>query len=88
MISPDQAEVASLALLSGLDPKKMAAAFNEPQKFFDHLSLPELTRLQETCQRFAIVQNLMIAAMDQYKSYAKGLLEGLAVTREPATVED
>ena len=67
----------ALANASQIEPERMAAAFNEPAEFFEHVTLEELERLTECCGRFAALLPAMTEAMSGYTLYAKGLLAGL-----------
>ena len=71
----DLPELVALGNLAAVAPSKMAAAFNEPEKFFDHLDLKELARLQAACERLAVVQREMTAAMDIYLQAAQKILD-------------
>jgi len=71
----DQPELLALAGLAAVPASKMAAAFNEPERFFEHLDLEEIGRIQAACERWAILQNQMIAAMDAYTAAARKILE-------------
>lgn len=75
-LSADIPELAALAQLAGVDPLKMVAAFNDPPSFFEHLSLVELNKITATCNRLAALNSVMLAALDTYAVYAKGVLEG------------
>jgi hypothetical protein len=68
----------ALAQMSDIAPERMAAAFSDPLHFFEHLTLEELARLQETCGHFASVQTQMLNAVEIYRAYAEGFLKGRA----------
>lgn len=74
--SSSDAEFLALANLSGIDAEKMAEAFNDPEHFFDHLSLEELRQFSDACVRVSALQSRMVAATDMYVAFARGLLEG------------
>jgi hypothetical protein len=79
-ISAETPALQALAALGGIEPQKMAAAFNDPEHLFDHLTLEELARLKAGCDQMAALQLVMVAAMDLCMAYAKsGLVEDAAV---------
>jgi len=78
----DQPELLALASLAAVPASKMAAAFNEPERFFDHLDLEEVGRIQAACERWAVLQNQMIAAMDGYMVAARQILETVTTTTD------
>jgi hypothetical protein len=71
---PDQPELQALAQLSGVAPSKMAAAFSEPEKLFEHISLDELARIKESTDRIAALSVALAAACDAYIRHAEGVL--------------
>jgi hypothetical protein len=73
--SPDLPELKIMAALAAVQPSAMAAAFNEPEKMFEHLTLGELDRLREAFVRCAILGERLAAACGIYSEYAKQLLE-------------
>ncbi len=77
MISGDNPELAALAQAAGVDPGKMAAAFNDPERFFEHLTPEELARINESCGRFQVLGNQLARALDVYTIHARGFLSGL-----------
>lgn len=62
----DEPELVALAQLASLPASRMAAAFSNPQDFFKHMSLEELTRLEATCKRMAEFQKRLTSALDVY----------------------
>ena len=75
-ISADQPELQAFALLAGVEPWKMAMAFNDPDHLFDHLTLEEIARFKVGCEAIEVLRVRMLAAMDQYLSYTRGVLAG------------
>jgi len=71
----DQPELVALGSLAAVAPSRMAAAFNEPDKFFEHLSLEELSRLKAACERLSALQQEMTLAMDAYLVAAQKILD-------------
>jgi len=79
-LSADQPELAALAGLADVDPEKLAGAINAPIEFFQHLSLAELAKIHAACDRLTALNNAMLAALNTYAAYSKGVLEGAAFT--------
>ncbi len=77
MIAADNRELVALAQASGVDPEKMAAAFNDPERFFDHLTLEELSQVQEATVRLQALAKALAASLDVYTVHARGFLSGL-----------
>jgi hypothetical protein len=77
-ILADQPEVIALAGLASVPASKIAAAFNSPEHFFEHLALPELARLSAACERMAAVQRRMVEAMETYTKYGQAILAEVA----------
>lgn len=75
VVLADQPEILALAMLAAVPASKISAAFNEPLRFFHHLSLDELTRLREACDRLAAVQTVMAAALEEYAAAAREVLK-------------
>lgn len=73
-ISPDQPELQAFALLAGVEPWKMAMAINDPDHFFDHLTLEEIARFKVGCDAIEVLRVRILAAMDQYLAFARGVL--------------
>lgn len=71
----DQPELVALGNLASVPPSRMALAFNDPEHFFEHLTLDELGRLKDACERLALMQQTMTEAMDGYIAEAKRILE-------------
>lgn len=71
----DQPELLALASLAAVPASKMAAAFSEPEHFFEHLSLEELARLQAACERLTALQTAMLAALSVYTETARLAME-------------
>ena len=84
-ILADQPELVALGTLAGVAPSRMAAAFNDADHFFDHLTLGELDRIQGACARMAQFQQQMTTAFDQYLTAAQEILANLP---EEAAVAD
>lgn len=74
-ILADQPEVVSLATLASVAPSKVAAAFNDPNNFFDHLTLDELNRLQSAAARLGAVITEMGKALAIYADVARRYVE-------------
>ena len=74
VILPDQPEILMLATLAAVSASKVAAAFNEPLRFFNHLSLEELGRLQAACDRLSAIQTAMAEALEVYATAAREVL--------------
>lgn len=74
----DQPELIALGQLAAVAPSKMAAAFNDPEHFFEHLDLEELGRLQAAGERLALVEQAMTLSMDIYIEQTRRLLEAQA----------
>ena len=73
-ILADQPEIVALAQVASVPASKMVAAFNDPQHFFDHMTLDELQRLDSACVRMADVQKQMAQALAIYADWAKAFL--------------
>lgn len=69
MIAADAPEFAMLASAAGIDVKRMAAGFNDPAHFFDHLTLEELERFTASCDRFAELQKTIMSALARVSPY-------------------
>lgn len=80
LIKADSPELIALAGLAKLEPAKLAGAFNDPEHFFEHLTLGELEEYSKACIRMSELQNQMIAATHVFGAYARGLLEGNKVS--------
>jgi hypothetical protein len=76
--SADQPELRALAQMAGVDPSKMAAGFNEPEKLFDYISLAQLARLKTSADRLGALSLQLVAAMDIYTRYAQAFREANA----------
>lgn len=74
-ILADQPELQSLAQLASIPASQMAAAFNNPERFFEFLTLEEVDRMKAACERMALLQNQIIEAMAIYTAVARVLLE-------------
>jgi hypothetical protein len=77
VIEATEPEVRAMSQMAAIDPEKLAAAFNDPEHFFEHLDLEGLRRFAESCVRLQQLQGRMIASTERYASYARGLLAGL-----------
>lgn len=75
VILADQPELVALSNLAAVAPSKVAAAFNEPEQFFLHLSLDELARLQAACERLGALALQLSEATDEYTQEARKRLE-------------
>ena len=84
VILGDAPELLALAQLASVAPSKIAAAFTDPIRFFDHMTLEELERLNAACERMAVLQKQMIAAMETYKE-AQEFLDGASGPPEPTS---
>ena len=62
-LSPDQPELRTLCQLAGIAPSRLAAAFNDPEHLFSHISRDELERFMASCQRLDLLQRRLIAAL-------------------------
>lgn len=75
VLAPDQPELLALAALASVPASKMAAAFNDPEQFFDHMSLEELGRLTAAIERLNLVSQQMMKATQVWALAAKAALE-------------
>lgn len=71
---PDQPELLALASLAAVPASKMAAAFSEPERFFEHLSLEELARVQAACERLGVMVGQFIEAVEVATEQARAVL--------------
>jgi AMMECR1 domain-containing protein len=67
-------ELVALAQLAGVDPSKMAAAFSDPEQFFQHISLDELARIKVSTDLLAALSTELAKACDVFLGHAKGVL--------------
>lgn len=81
-LSPDSPAVQGMALAAGLEAWKLAAAFSDPEHLFDHLTLEEIARFRAGVDELETTRAVMLAAMDQYLAYARGVLAGNAARSE------
>lgn len=68
---PDQPELLALASLAAVPASKMAAAFNDPVRFFEHLDLEALLRIQNACERLGEMQTAMLEALSIFTEAAR-----------------
>jgi hypothetical protein len=80
--SPDLPELKIMAMLAGVQPVAMAAAFNEPERMFERITLDELNRLREAFVRCALLGERLAAACEIYREYAKQILEPQEVSKQ------
>ena len=73
---PDQPELLALAQLASVAPSKIAAAYNDPDAFFEHLTLPELDRIRDASERLGQLVTDMAAAVQPFLEQGKAVLEG------------
>ena len=78
--SPDSPELTGIAQMAGIAPEKLAAALTDPSRLFEHITLEELQSLQQSCNRLGVLQARLIAAMEIYEAYGRGVLEALGKT--------
>lgn len=79
-ISPDLPALKMFAAMAGVEPARLAEAFSDPARLFDHLTLEEVAALKVGCNELASLQGVFVAAMDLYLAYAKG---GLTLSADP-----
>lgn len=65
-ILADAPEVLALATLASVSATTMAAAFNDPEHIFSHMSLDELGRLQNAAARLTELNTRMARALAIY----------------------
>ena len=63
-LSPDLPELRIIAQFAGIAPSRLAAAFNNPEHFLDHMTPDELDRFKDSCDRLNAIQVRMLAAVD------------------------
>ena len=61
--SPDLPELRLLAQFVGIAPSRLAAAFSDPAHLFEHITLDELQRFKENCDRVGALMVDMAASM-------------------------
>lgn len=81
-ISADLPELIALASMASVDPERMAAAFNDPENLFDHLTRDDLHQLKLSCDRLAVLQAQLTASADRYMVFARGVLVGVEAARK------
>jgi hypothetical protein len=64
--SPDLPELRLLAQIAGVAPARMAAAFSDPAHFAEHMTIDEINRFKEGCDRLFDVQTEMTEAFHVY----------------------
>ena len=62
--APDLPELRIIAQFAGIAPSRLAAAFNNPEHFLDHITPDELDRFKDSCDRLSALQVRMLAAVD------------------------
>ena len=70
----DEPELLALAQLASVPASKVAAAFNDAEHFFDHLSLEELQRLSGAVARLGALSRALVAATEVYANQAREIL--------------
>ena len=75
-ILADQPELLALASLAAVPASKMAAAFNDAEHFFEHLTLDELQRLTGACERLGVLSAALVTAVDRYTAAVQQILGG------------
>jgi len=73
---PDQPELVALAQLASISATRMAAAYSDPDNFFEHLTLLELDRIRDACERLAQLTAALAAAVQPFLEQGKAVLEG------------
>lgn len=84
VILADQPELVALGTLSGVAPSRMAAAFNDADHFFTHLTLDELIRVQGACERLGSLSSLLAASLQEY---AQAVREAVAASVEASDAD-
>lgn len=74
-ILADAPELLALAQLASVPVSKTAAAFNDPENFFDYLTLEELGRLRGAVERLGGLSQAMTAAVEVYAKRAQAVLD-------------
>ena len=74
-ILADQPELVALASLAAVPPSKLAAAFNDPEHFFSHVGLEEVSRLNDAVKRMGELSRQLIAAAEIFTEYTQAALE-------------
>ncbi len=67
----DQPELVALATLASVAPSQVALAFNDPPSLFSHLSLPEIQRLRDACERLGSLTTALVAGLEVWTDAAK-----------------
>lgn len=68
----DTPELRLIAQLAGIAPSRLAAALNNPEHLYQHLTLDELKRFEESCIRLSGVQARMIEALSAAAAAIRG----------------
>jgi len=63
-------------------PPRLASAFNEPERIFEHVTLEELARFKESCDRLAALMIQVIANAHQAPGLGVGRERRSAPSRE------
>jgi len=74
---PDSPELLALASLASVAPSKIAAAYNDPDNFFTHLTLGELDRIRDASERLGALVTDMATAVQPFLEKGKAVLEGV-----------
>jgi hypothetical protein len=73
-LSPDSDALRAIALMAGVPPARMAAAFSDPEHIYGHISLEELERIKAACERLGALGMQLAAATDiAMAAIAKGV---------------
>lgn len=72
----------AFALVAGLEAWKLAAAFNDPEHLFDHLTLDEIARFKAGTDLLASTHAQMVEAMDRFLVFSRGVLAGNAARED------
>ncbi len=81
-ILADQPELLALAALAALPASKVAAAFNDTDHLFEHLSLEEIDRIRGACERLGALSALLATSLDSYTEAIRSMADVAA--GEPA----
>ncbi len=74
-ILADAPELLALAGLASVPASKTAAAFNDPENFFEYLTLEQLARLRGAVERLGALSQAMVAAVEVYAKHARAVLD-------------
>ncbi len=73
MILADQPELMALASLAAVPASKLAAAFNDPQNFYEHVDLGEVERLTGAVQRLNALSQQLAEAAAEFTEHAQAV---------------